>query len=112
MKIERINNDLKREISHILAEEVKDKNITFVTVTDVATSNDLSVAKVYVTVLHDETKEETMTALEKASGFIRSQLFDRVELRKMPELRFVYDESIAHGFRVNEILKEVNQDDM
>ncbi len=112
MKIERINTDLKREISHILADEVKDKNIKFVTVIDVETSNDLGLAKVYVTVLNDEKKDETMQALQKAKGFVRSQLFDRVEMRKIPDLRFIYDESIARGFRVDEILKTVQKDDV
>lgn len=109
MKIERINTDLKREISKILANDVQDKNVGFVTVIDVETSNDLSLAKVYVTVLNDEKKEQVMKALSKAKGFVRSQLFSRVELRKIPDLRFVYDESIGRAYRIEELIKEVDE---
>ncbi len=106
MKIERVNTDLKREISLILANEVEDKNIDFVTLTDVETTNDLSLAKVYVTVLNDEKKDEIMQSLLKAKGFIRSQLFSRVKLRKIPDLRFLYDESVGHGIKIEKIIKE------
>jgi len=109
VKIERINTDLKREISKILANDVQDKNVGFVTVIDVETSNDLSLAKVYVTVLNDEKKEQVMKALSKAKGFVRSQLFSRVELRKIPDLRFVYDESIGRAYRIEELIKEVDE---
>lgn len=106
MKIERINTDLKREISLILANEVADKNIDFVTLTAVETTNDLSLAKVYVTCLNDEKKDEIMQSLQKAKGFIRSQLFSRVQLRKIPDLRFIYDESVARGLKIERIIKE------
>lgn len=107
LKVKRINTNLKREISLILANEVKDKNINFVTVTDVETSSDLSVAKVYVTILNDEKREEIMKSLLNAKGFIRSQLFDRVELRKIPDLKFIYDKSIEEGFKIEQMLKDL-----
>ncbi len=106
LKIERIGNNLKREISLILANEVKDKNIKFVTITDVEVTKDLSVAKVYVTILNDEKRDITMESLVKAKGFVRSQLFDRVELRKIPDIRFIYDESIETGYRIEKLIKE------
>ncbi len=106
MKIDRINTDLKREISLILANEVKDKNIEFVTLTAVETTNDLSLAKVYVTCLNDEKRDEIMQSLKKAKGFIRSQLFSRMQLRKIPDLRFIYDESVAQGLKIEKIIKE------
>ncbi len=111
LKTERINNNLKIEISKILANEVEDKSIKFVTVTAVETTNDLSLAKVYVTILDDLKRDEIMKALLNAKGFIRSQLFDRVELRKIPDLRFLYDQSIEEGFKIEKIIKEqINHD--
>ncbi len=111
LKTERINRNLKREISKILANEVEDKSIRFVTVTAVETTNDLSLSKVYVTILNDLKRDETMKALLNAKGFIRSQLFDRVELRKIPDLRFLYDQSIEEGFKIEKIIKEkINHD--
>ena len=107
IKINRIESILLKEISYILANEVKDKNINFVTVTAVEVTNDLSYAKVYVTVLEDEKRETTMQALNDASGFIRSKLFDRVDMRNVPELTFVFDTSIAYGNRIETIIQEI-----
>ncbi len=107
IKINRIESILVKEISYILANEVKDKDINFVTVTAVDVTSDLSYAKVYVTVLDDDKKETTMAALKDASGFIRSQLFDRVDMRNVPELTFVYDESIAYGKKIENLIEEI-----
>lgn len=107
IKINRIESILLKEISYILANEVKDKNINFVTVTAVNVTNDLSFAKVYVTVLDDEKRETTMNSLKEASGFIRSKLFDRVDMRNVPELTFVYDESIAYGKKIETLIEEI-----
>ncbi len=108
LKIERINTNLKREISMILANEVDDKSIKFVTVTDVDTTNDLSLSKVYVTVLNNEKKDDIMKSLLNAKGFVRSQLFDRVDLRKIPDIRFIYDESIEYGNKIEKIIEDIN----
>ena len=107
IKINRIESILVKEISYILANEVKDKDINFVTVTAVDVTNDLSYAKVYVTVLDDEKREITMNALNDAKGFIRSQLFDRVDMRNVPELTFVYDESIEYGKNIENIIEGI-----
>ena len=107
IKINRIESILLKEISYILAHEVKDQDIKFVTVTAVDVTNDLSYAKVYVTVLEDEKRESTMNALKEASGFIRSKLFDRVDMRNVPELTFVYDESIAYGKKIENLIEEI-----
>lgn len=108
IKISRLANILVQEISYILSTEVKDKNIKFVTVTDVKLTNDLSFAKVYVTVLDDDKREETMSSLNKAKGFIRSELHDRVDMRYIPEITFVYDESIEYGNKIENIINELN----
>ncbi|MFA5603946.1 MAG: 30S ribosome-binding factor RbfA [Bacilli bacterium] len=108
IKINRLANILVQEISYILSTEVKDKNIKFVTVTDVKLTNDLSFAKVYVTVLDDDKREEIMTSLNKAKGFIRSQLHDRVDMRYIPEINFIYDESIEYGTKIENIINKLN----
>lgn len=111
IKIERINHSMIREISYILEREVKDKNIRFVTITDVKVTNDLSYAKVYFTVLNEEYKKETLKALKQASGFIRTKLCERIDLRHMPELDFVYDESIAYGKLIEDKIQEIHNNE-
>ena len=111
IKIERINHSMIREISYILEREVKDKSIKFVTITDVKVTNDLSFAKVYFTVLNDEYRNDTLKALRQASGFIRSKLCERIDIRHMPELEFVYDESIAYGKLIEDKIKEIHNND-
>lgn len=111
IKIERINHSMIREISYIIEREIKDKNIKFVTITDVKVTNDLSFAKVYFTVLNDEYRNDTLKALRQASGFIRSKLCERIDIRHMPELEFVYDESIAYGKLIEDKIKEIHNND-
>jgi len=104
VKTERIASNLVKEISYILMAEVKNKDINFVTITDVKLSDDLSFAKVYYTVLDENTKKETDKALRSAAGFIRHELRDRVDIRQIPELRFVYDESIEYSEKIEDIM--------
>lgn len=111
VKIDRINHSLVREISYILMTEVKDEDIKFVTITDCKTTNDLSFAKVYFTVLDDKKRETTLEALKNASGFIRRELADRVEIRHIPELEFVYDESIEYGKKIEDIIEKIHEED-
>ena len=110
IKAERISDALIEQISYILEHEVKNEDINFVTITDVHVTNDLALAKVYYTVLDDSKKEVTAKALKSASGFIRHELRDRVDIRQIPELRFIYDESIEYGNRIESILEEIKED--
>lgn len=110
IKQERINDQLIEQISYILKMEVKNKDIDFVTITDANVTSDLSSAKIYFTVLDESKKETTLKALESASGFIRHKLFDRIDIRQIPELTFIYDESIEYGKRIEEKIKEINND--
>lgn len=109
IKIDRIASQMLKEISYILATEVKDEDIRFVTVTDVKVTNDLSFAKVYVTVLKEDKINETMKALKNASGYIRKELAERLEIRHIPELEFVYDESIAYGKKIENIIENIHE---
>ena len=108
-KLSRLNHTMIREISYTLETEVKDKHIKFVTITDVRVTNDLSFAKVYFTVLNDNYRDSTIKALKQAKGFIRKQIAERIELRHIPELDFIYDESIEYGNKIEEDIKRIHE---
>ena len=108
VKLERLNSSIQREVSLILANEMKDRQIQFVTVTAAKTAKDLSSCKVYVTVLDKERKEDTLDSLKNARGFVRSALAQRLDIRHVPEIDFVYDESIEYGMKIEEIIKEIH----
>ena len=109
IKIERLNHAIQEEISVILMREVKDENIKFVTITGVETTSDLSFAKVYYTVFNQDKLKETKDALAKASSFIRTKLAERIEVRHTPELKFIYDKSIAYGEHIEKIIEEIKE---
>ncbi len=108
VKLERLGHIFTEAISKIIREEVKDDDIRFVTITATSITSDLSYAKVYFTNLIDSDREKVTTALNRASSFIRGKLFDEVEIRKMPELTFVYDESIEYGNKIEKIIDDIN----
>lgn len=110
IKIDRIASQMLKEISYVLASEVKDEDIRFVTVTDVKVTNDLSFAKVYYTVFDVSRKKETAEALKHASGYIRHLLHDRVDIRHIPELTFIFDESIEYGKKIENIIEEIHEE--
>ena len=89
--------------------EIKDERINFVTVTATSITNDLSHAKVYITLMNDENKEEVLKVLNNARGFIEKELCKRVEIRKMPELKFVYDDSIEYSNNIENIIESINK---
>ena len=109
VKIDRLNNMFVEEISKILHQEIKDRDINFVTVTEARITNDLSFAKVYITTM-DNDRDKVLKALNKASSYIRTMLCDRVKIRKMPELHFVYDESIEYGKKIEDIIERTNNE--
>lgn len=111
VKIDRISSQIAKEISYILATEVKNQNLKFVTITDCRVTNDLSYAKVYYTSLNDKNRDEIKKAIKSASGFIRKELMDRIDIRYIPELEFVYDESIDYGKKIENKIKEINKVD-
>ena len=109
IKIERISDALIEQISYIVSNKVKNKDINFVTITDVKVSNDLSFAKVYFTVLDDSKIDLTLKALKEASGYIRHELRDRIDIRQIPELTFVYDESINEAKKIEDIIEKIHE---
>ena len=101
---------LQREISSILQFELKNPRLGFVTITDVQCTNDLSQAKVYVTFLGKQERNEAgMKILQQSKGFIRSTLAKRITIRKVPDLIFVQDTSLQEGNKIENILKELER---
>ncbi len=111
VKIERLNSTFVKEISYILSTEVKDEDIKFVTITDCDITSDLSYAKVYFTVLDMSKKIDTLKALDRAKSFIRGKLSERVDIRHTPELKFIFDESIEYGNRIEKKIEELHEKD-
>ena len=92
--------------------EVHDPKIGFITLTRVQVSPDLQVARVYYTSLGDAaTRKDTQKALDRATPFLRRQIGSRVQLRRVPELEFRFDESIAHQDRIEQILQDLHQEE-
>jgi len=94
---QKLGDQIQREVSDLLARELRDPRVGMLTITAVDVSPDLSHAKVFFTVLEKDRLEETLAGLKRASGYLRSQLARRIKLYTTPELRFVYDESVERG---------------
>lgn len=97
-------------ISEIIANESRDELLKTVTITACDVANDLSFAKVYFTSISNLSKEELEKELNEASGFIRTELASKIDIRIIPKLKFVYDESIEYGNKIESILKELKED--
>lgn len=106
---EKVAHLMRREVADILENRLRDPRLgATVTVTDVQVTQDLSFARVYVTVLGDESaRERAMETLRHASGFVRRELGGRLDLREVPEIRFEYDGSLDRGRRVEDLLKRL-----
>ena len=108
VKTDRLGSNFVKVISEILATEIKDENIKFVTITSCDVTNDLSFAKVYFTVFDMDTKVDTIKALEKAKSFIRGEISKRIKIRHTPELRFIFDDSIEYGNKIEKLINDIN----
>lgn len=106
-RIDKINEEVKREVSQVIR-ELKDSRIPIMTsVVSVAVTNDLRYAKVYVSVMGDDkTKQRALQGLKSATGFVHREMRKRVQLRMTPEFIFELDNSIEHGAYINELLKK------
>jgi ribosome-binding factor A len=106
---ERVGDQIRAELSDLIARDLKDPGVGFITLTYVKVSADLQVARVYYTALGDERRrKEAGEALQRATPFLRRQLAGRLRLRRAPELAFQYDESIERGERVERIFQEIH----
>lgn len=110
MRANRVAEQMKKELGEIISRKLKDPRIGFVTVTDVDVTGDLQQATIYISVLGDDkVKEETLLGLSKSKGFIRSEIGQRIRLRKTPELSFEFDTSVAYGNRIESLLRDIKE---
>ena len=106
----RINEEVKREVSNIIQNEIKDPRLTaMVSVTDVKVTRDLRYAKVFVSIFgkDDDEKNNTLVALKNASGYIRKEIGQRINLRYNPQIIFELDDSINYGMHIEELIQRV-----
>ena len=110
-RIQRVNNLLRHEISELLQRQVKDPRLgTFIIISEVSTSSDLKYAKISIShIASEEEKREILSALANASGFFRRELAKRLDLPRIPELSFQWDDSIAQGDRILQLIDQVNK---
>jgi ribosome-binding factor A len=110
-RVERVAEQIREEVSQILSTEVADPGVGLVTVTRVKVSPDLSLARIYWTILGDTAqRKQTAKALSRAAGFVRHLLSERITLRRSPEVAFLFDQSVAAQDRVEQILYELKQE--
>ncbi len=107
-RTDRLNEQLRQEISLLVRDEVRDPRVGVVTITAVETSPELDHARVYITALgDDQEKEEALAGLQSAAPFIRTQLGRRLHIRRIPELHFQIDRVLEEASRIEALLREV-----
>src|SRR5688572_23246833 len=103
-RVDRINEQLRQEISFLIRDEVRDPRVGMATITDVATSPELDHARVYITALgSEEEKEAIVVGLRSAAPFIRGQLGRRLRMRRIPELHFELDRNLENALRIERL---------
>jgi ribosome-binding factor A len=111
-RVERIAEQIREEVSQILSTEVADPGIGLVTVTRVKVTPDLSLARIYWTTLGDAAqRKQTAKALSRAAPYVRHLLSTRMTLRRSPEVQFLFDQSVAAQDRVEQILRDLHEQD-
>ena len=110
---DRVGDQIRQELSELLSRgEVHDPGIGFITLTRVKVTADLQLARVFYTTMGDEKgRKETAKALQRATPFFRRQVGGRLQLRRVPELEFRFDESVAHQDRIEQIIRDLHEED-
>lgn len=103
---QRVGDQLQRELAELVQREIKDPRVRMVSITAVRVSRDMSHARVFVTTLDDEHRDDVVKALNHAAGFLRHELGARLHLRSIPALQFLYDESVEHGMYMDKLIDE------
>ncbi|WP_400163020.1 30S ribosome-binding factor RbfA [Brevibacillus sp. TJ4] len=110
-RMSRVGEEIKKELSVLLQRGLKDPRIGFVTVTDVEVTSDLQLAKVYVSIFgSEEERSASLAGLQKAKGYLRTEIGKRVKLRHIPDFVFKLDESITYGSKIENILREISSE--
>jgi ribosome-binding factor A len=109
---ERVGEEIRKELAQLLSREVHDPGIGLITLTQVKVSPDLQLARVYYTIIGDDkARAETDKALTRATPFLRRQIGGALRLRRVPELEFRFDESIANQDRIEQILRDLHEEE-
>ncbi len=112
LRIEKVQELIKQEVSKIILQELKDPRIGFVTVTQVDVSGDLKYAKIYVSLLgSQEEVKNTWAALQSSLGYLRREIGNRIKLRCTPELSFQIDKSLDHSVHIQELLDKIKKNE-
>jgi len=112
LRVEKVQEFIKQEISKIIVSELKDPRIGFVTVTNVTVTRDLSHAALYVSLYgSDDQKEATWQGLQSSLGFMRTEIAKRIRLRVAPELTLHLDESLNYSARIQEVLLKIKEEE-
>jgi ribosome-binding factor A len=112
LRPEKLEDQIQFLLSTLIQRELRDPDLGFLTLTAVRLTGDRGIAKVYYTVLGDEGQaEKTQKALSRATGFLRTQLAQRLKLRRVPELRFFLDVSIAEGNKIEAIFAKIKEEE-
>lgn len=107
----RVGEQIQRELADLVRTEVKDPRVGMVTVNAVEVSKDLGHAKVFVTVMDESQREQTIEGLQRAAGFLRGELGRRMFIRSVPQLHFHYDESVSRGAHLSSLIDAALADD-
>lgn len=111
-RAQRLAQLIKRAVSELISQEIKDPYVGFVTITRVKLSNDLRSSKIYYTLLGDnKSKQSTRKGLARAKGYLRSHLGARLRLRRVPEIDFVFDNLAEESIHLDELLGEIKREE-
>lgn len=113
MKIDRVNSEIRKILMEIIREDIKDPRVSecdMLSIMDVDTTGDLKYCTVYVSVMGGN-PEEVIEGLNAAKGYLRNELFARLKVRAVPELTFRLDKSVDYGFKIDNILKRLNDEE-
>lgn len=110
-RMDRLSQDIKREVSDILLKDIKDPRVQNVTITDVKVTGDLQQATIYYSILSDLASDNQKVAigLQKVTNMVRKLLGNRLTVYKIPEIEFIKDESVAYGDHIDRLLNEMKQ---
>lgn len=107
---QRVSDLVREEIADIVIYRLKDPRIGFITITGVDVTDDIKIARVYVSVLKDEDKKNTLDILNIAKSFIRSELSKRLRMKSIPGIEFRLDTSIEYGDKIDKLLKKIEEE--
>ncbi len=112
VRVHRVAEQIKKEVSQLIQNEIKDPRIGFITVTDVEVTGDLQQATIYISILGSEAqKRDSLLGLGKAEGFIRREIGKRIRLRHTPEISFSFDSSIEYGSKIEKLLSDIKAEE-